>query len=200
MEYNFFKNSPYPGEMLPYERYKLYNYVLEYKPSIILETGAGLGGGSTYYMSKALKQNNKGVLYTCDPLRSVHINLLEEFKGITNYVRTTSKLLIEKMIKDDNIPDFIFFDGPEDPKIALDDIKLIENHLKPGTIFSMHDWCTGTRKYDNAISTKADLIKPYLNESQNWELLEELSGTEKNSDFDNMTYDSVGLVFYKKII
>lgn len=196
---NFFETPPYGGEMLPYERYKLYNYVLKTKPNIVLETGTGIGGGSTYYILKALEYNNHGKLYTCDPFRSPNIKLINEFKKFIDFNRMSSNFRIKKMIKENIIPDFIFFDGPEDPNVALEDIKLIEEYLKTDTIFSMHDWCTEKRKYDNNISTKSLLIKPYLNQSKNWELIEELSGLIKNSNFDNTGYDSVGLVFYKKI-
>ena len=104
------------------------------------------------------------------------------------------------MIIEDKIPDFIFFDGPEIPELALNDFKLLEPHLKKGCFFSMHDFHTGSkRRYDNSISVKSAHIKPYLESHDEWRCLEELSGLVKNSDYDDMPFDSVGLCLYEKI-
>jgi len=212
---NFFITSKYRGEMLPYERYKLYSYVKEYKPKCVLEIGCGDGGGSTYYILSAMVENNNGSeLYTCDPSRGPSSEMKNEFFTTLKYYPTTSNVLISNMLNSNVIPDFIFFDGPEIPQIALDDINLLEDKLKVGTILSMHDWHTDTpRGYDNAISIKPQLIKPYLYGSDKWELVEELSGVVKNQKDDGvffphnvesfgeggLKYDSVGLVFFKKI-
>jgi hypothetical protein len=212
---NFFITSKYRGEMLPYERYKLYSYVINFKPKYVLETGCGDGGGSTYYIASAMAENNNGSeLYTCDPSRGPNSEMRSEFSSILKYYQTTSGVLISDMLNNGIIPDFIFFDGPEIPQVAVDDINLLEDSLKVGTILSMHDWHTdSSRGYDNAKSIKAQLIKPYLYGSDKWELIEELSGVAKNQKDDGiffppngdhfgeggMNYDSVGLVFFKKI-
>lgn len=204
MEKVEFFNPPYGGELLPYERYKLYDYVKRLKPAVILELGTGVGG-STYYMTSALKENNKGVIYTCDPFKGPSDIFLQRFEGILFYEKKLSDVFINELIVNGIIPDFIFFDGPELPEIALNDFKLIENHLKAGTIFSMHDWDENERAYDCGLSIKAKFIKPYLYSNESWELLEELSGTIKNSDmFDSASdierpSDSVGMCFFKKI-
>ncbi len=87
-----------------------------------------------------------------------------------------------------------FLTGPEDPNVALDDFKKIDKFLDVNTVFSMHDWCLSKRKFDNGFSTKAELIKPYINSLTNWKLLEETDGENYNSN-----EESVGLCFYKKI-
>ena len=48
-------NTDWPGEMTPYERYKLFNWVLDIKPKSVLEVGTG-GGGSTRAISEAIKR------------------------------------------------------------------------------------------------------------------------------------------------
>jgi hypothetical protein len=64
-------------------------------------------------------------------------------------------------------------------------------------MFGMHDWCTEKRGYDGNISTKAALIKPYLNEHKSrWGKYLELSGVAKNDTFDDNNFDSVGMCFY----
>lgn len=203
MEKIEFLNPPYGGELLPYERYKLHDYVKRLKFDIILELGTGVGG-STYYMASALKENNKGVIYTCDPFKGPSDMFLQEFEDILFYEKKLSDEFIKKLIVNDIIPDFIFFDQPG-PEAPLEDFKSLENYLKIGTIFSMHDWDENERAYDCALSIKPKFIKPYLYKHDDWELIEELSGTIKNSDmFDSppdtkKPSDSVGMCFFKKI-
>lgn len=45
--------NPYPGEMLPIERVRLYQWMMEFRPKCVLEVGTGVGG-STFYISQAL--------------------------------------------------------------------------------------------------------------------------------------------------
>jgi len=83
----------------------------------------------------------------------------------------------------------LFFDGPEDPDIAMEDIKILENYIQPECYFSMHDWELEKRKYDNGISTKAKKIRPYMENSSLWKPIEVLEGIESDQ--------SVGLCLYK---
>ena len=53
--------KPYPFEY----GFRLYDYVLEYKPKIIVEFGSSWGF-STIYMAKALQVNGGGKIWTCD--------------------------------------------------------------------------------------------------------------------------------------
>ena len=95
-----FTYTKYNGEMLPFERFKLTNWILNIKPTIVFEVGTGNGGGSTYFIAKALKElNNDGVIYTCDPLRRIDDNMLNEFKNI-NQRNVTSGSTTETVIKD----------------------------------------------------------------------------------------------------
>ena len=191
-----FTYTKYNGEMLPFERFKLTNWILNIKPTIVFEVGTGNGGGSTYFIAKALKElNNDGVIYTCDPLRCIDDNMLNEFKNI-NYFNICSNEMLGNLITDNIKPNFIMFDGPENPNIADDDIKTLENFIDDGTYFSMHDWDL-YRPYDGGKSTKAVKIREYFENSENWVLIEQLNSDIKNSDFDDKPYDSVGLCLYK---
>jgi len=176
--------NPYKkGEMLPTERKALFSWVSDAMPSLVLEVGTNGGEGSTFYISNALKFDAK--MITCDVRGGCH-----DYPNLI-FVRKPSTTVIKEMIKEGNIPDFIFFDGPEDPNVALQDIKLLEPHLKKGeTYFAMHDWYGGVRCYDGYTSTKAALIRPYMEESSNWILKAELRG-------DVPEDDSVGLVLYQ---
>lgn len=194
----FFLNSPYTdAEMTPYERNKLYAWIIENKPNHVFEVGTGLGGGSTYYIAEAFKELGKGRIYTCDPGRSPSNHFLETYKNIVFYYRQTSQWLIDQLTIDQISPDFVMFDGPEDPQIALDDIIRLEKVIQPETLFCMHDWEFEKRGYDNGVSTKSKLIRPYIENSKKYSKVEVLSGLIKNSNYDEMNYDSVGLCLYK---
>lgn len=192
-----FNNAPNTGmEMLPYERFKLYNWIIDIKPINIIEIGCGLGG-TTYYISESIKTLNiESTIYTCDPSRSPSSSLLKDFPFI-KYYPITSNILIEDVISNNIDIDFILFDGPELPDIALDDIKILENYIKNGTYFCMHDWEFTKRGYDNGISTKSEKIRPYIEKSKKWIEIEVLSGLIKNSNYNNDIFDSVGLCLYK---
>ena len=191
-----FTHTKYNGEMLPFERFKLTNWILDIKPTIVFEVGTGNGGGSTYFISKALTElNNGGVIYTCDPLRSIDENMLSEFKNI-KYYNIYSDIMLKNLINENIKPNFIMFDGPENPEVAFNDIKFLETYIEDGTYFSMHDWDLD-RPYDGGQSTKAVKIREYFENSNNWVLIEQLHSNIKNSDFDDKEYDSVGLCLYK---
>jgi hypothetical protein len=193
-----FTHTKYNGEMLPFERFKLYNWILDIKPTIVFEAGTGNGGGSTYFISKALTElNNDGIIHTCDPIRSIDENMMSECKNI-RYYSINSNEMFEKL-KDENIkPNFIMFDGPEFPEVAYEDIKILETYIEDGTYFSMHDWDL-YRPYDGGQSVKSVKIREYFENSDNWILIEQLHSNIKNSDFDDYEYDSVGLCLYKFI-
>ena len=63
----------------------------------------------------------------------------------------------------------MFFDGPEDPGLNLSDFKLLEPFLRQGAVFCAHDWDTDMRD-DGLVSVKAELLRPYLENSQDWEI------------------------------
>jgi len=196
MDKDNFKHNDFGGEMLPFERFKLYTWISELSPKVVFEIGTGDGGGSTYYISKAISDKNYNTkFYTCDPVRSPQKLFLEKFKFVNYYKNNSSEML--KMLINDNIkPNFIMFDGPEKQDIAYEDIVFLENHIDDGTYFCMHDW-DYYRPYDNNYSTKSIKIREYIENSDNWILVEQLHSDKKNSDFTDDEFDSVGLCLYK---
>jgi predicted O-methyltransferase YrrM len=185
------------AEMLPLERKALYDSVVLNRPKVILEVGTGCGGGGTYFMSRALKDNNIDcILYTCDPMRGPDQSFLEDFPFV-NYRSDYSINIIRELIEKDITPDFLFFDGPEDPLVALNDLKALETVIKEGTILCIHDYDLNMRGYDKAYSTKSKLIRPYLESSDFWDEVLVYSGTEKNSDYNDEEFDSVGFAIFK---
>lgn len=190
-EINFNLEQIYPGvEMLPYERYKLYTWVSEViKPRNVIDVGCGIGG-ATYYISKGMQKcKSSGKVYSCDPGRGPSDQFLMEHLNV-DYRPVYSNELIEKLISDNVKIDYIFFDGPEDPDVAMRDISILESYIEPGCYFSMHDWEIVPRKYDGQTSTKSLKIRKYIeNNPSIWEPVEILDGV--------CSYDSVGFCLYK---
>ena len=185
------------GEILPYERYTLYNWITELEPNIVLEVGTG-SGASSYVIMNALATEAK--LYTCDPVKRGQVSLVEsEFENCV-YSECTSDTLIDQLINSNIIPDFIFFDGPDVPEISLNDFKRIESLVKVGCFFSAHDWEVSERLYDGHVCNKNAYLRPYIEASNDWVCIDILSGLEINSDYHiTNDADSVGLCLYKKI-
>ena len=95
------------------------------------------------------------------------------------------------------MPEFVFFDGPEDPELLLNCFKEIENYVEIDCVFCMHDWETEKNIYGQT-SVKARMLRPYLHKNENWEIVEELSGRPGVYPNDNGK-NSVGMVVAKKI-
>jgi hypothetical protein len=186
--------NPYPGEMLPVERLRLYQWMIMYRPKRVLEVGTGVGG-STFYISSAL-QKNGGALHTCDPLRRPPEPFLHRFQGTLHYHPLRSDQLIEKMRDEASKPDFLFFDGPEIPDLALNDIRSLESWIEPGCLFAMHDWEQPGGRNRKIVSIKAQKIRPYLESSSDWKRLAQLDGHRKNVWWTKGRFDSVGLCLY----
>jgi hypothetical protein len=197
MNKDFFLDQKFlDGEMLPYERFKLYTWISEIKPKVVFEVGTGTGGGSTFFIASAiLNMKLNSTIYTCDPSRSPTKEFLDEFESVKFY-RNFSNIVIPDLINNEISPDFIMFDGPEDPMIAYNDLIYLEKYISNDTYFCMHDW-DEYRNYDNSRSTKSVKVREYIENSLNWTLVEKLDANIKNSNFDNWEYDSVGLCLYK---
>lgn len=189
------------GQMTPHERDFLYRAAFDYLSSAsvgtVLEVGTWKGGGSTLQISTAIMNvaASSGVvheLHTCE----VDIQLYSEAvaayghtplsKYITFHNRPSTELIGE-LIGLGKVPQFVFFDGPEDPEINLGDFKLLDGHLKPGARFCMHDWDLDVR-IDGLISTKARLLRPYLEGFAGWRQIGYLSKPV-----------SVGIVLFEKV-
>lgn len=165
------------GQLMPKEREFLHQAVLEMRPMIALEVGTWKGGGSTWQILTGLEKNGMGVLHTCETEKDFFdesVKLYHEKTRINLYYKKSSEV-IESMISTNTVPDFIFFDGPEDEQTALVDFNTLNPFLKSGTVFLMHDW--------DAPSIKAKLMRPYLENLSRWRILSVLTAP-----------DSVGLV------
>lgn len=153
------------GQLMPQERTMLYEAVIEAKPSVVLEVGTWKGGGSTWQIVEALKKNAKGILYTCETEGEFFNEakaLYYENPFIKMHLMKSSDL-ISYMMEELIIPDFIFFDGPEDETTAVEDFLAIDPIVKKGTIFMMHDF--------DPPSIKAKHMRPLLENLYSWQIL-----------------------------
>lgn len=172
-----FVECPYKGaELMPLEREFLARWIVMYRPKNIIEVGTGRGG-STYYMAESIKEFEIPCkIYTCDPRRKPTNEFFEQYPFVLFY-KIYSTEFIDIIIKNQVPVDFIFFDGPDNPHVALQDIQTLESHITSGTHFAMHDW----------YFEKAQLIRPYIMHSDRWSEIEVLKKSEK----------SVGLCLYE---
>lgn len=167
MEHNIPFN-PEIGQLWPAERQLLFDTVIDNKPTNILEIGTWKGAGSTLIIATALKTIGSGHLYTCEPDVSLFECAMKVFADnswfpFITLLNCKSKEAIEYLNMIEVIPDMVFFDGPDDPNVAVEDIKELEKIIRPNTTFMMHDW-------ENKESCKQDIIKPYINSSDIWKV------------------------------
>lgn len=156
------------GQLTMAERRFLYDTVIERKPQIALEVGTWKGGGSTLALACGLRRVG-GILHSCEPDKHLIGVANQLYSGLPQHIATVrlhnlrSSELINKLITDKTIPHLVFFDGPEEPNVAIDDLLTLEGHLKLGATFMMHDW-------EHQESIKCKMIKPYLRESPKWRI------------------------------
>ena len=181
------------GQLWPAERSLLYKTIIDLKPKIALEIGTWKGGGSTYQIASALKEIGEGILITCEPDIEMYKAAFDLYKSVLKddfpvmLENDYSHNIILKMIEYNHIPDFVLMDGPEDPNVCLNDLKSLENIMKPNSIVAFHDWDLGIRA-DNLISTKSAFVRPYIEQSTKWKLKYYLTAPE-----------SVGFAAYTKL-
>jgi len=182
------------GQLWPVERQTLKNLVTKNKPGIVLEIGTWKGGGSTYQIATALHDLKKGHLYTCEPDKHLFNTANTLYSGYQRHLPVTcmncpSNEAIEQLLGKGKIPDFVFMDGPEDPDVCLDDLQVLEQQMKAGSMVVFHDWETGIRQ-DGLTSTKSVKVRPYIESSKIWE--EELVLSQND-------WRTVGLAAYRKL-
>lgn len=163
------------GELLPAERALLHETVLNNAPKLVLEIGTWKGGGSTHQIATALSKNQSGVLHTCETNsdfyhEAIQIYNTDEWKDTVFCHHQPSTQLIQQLIDANQIPDFVFEDGPEDPELNMADFALLEPHLSKGAIFCAHDWDLDKR-VDGGVSIKSRLVRPYIENSSSWHVL-----------------------------
>ncbi len=172
-----FGRDPLEGQMTPEERQELYKLVTDTKPDVVFEVGTWKGGGSTYFLSSALHENGKGVLFTIESEAeffshavSLYSGPLKELKPFVNFSFGQSheiypnllKTLLEVNKNPDSWSciDMVFLDGKEDSDQTLNELNMFSPYLKRDGIVACHDWKT----------SKTDKIRSIM-ASNKWELV-----------------------------
>jgi hypothetical protein len=200
--------APVSGQMLALERQKLFEWVYTSEPALVIETGGGSeGGGSTFCIAEALRKLKeegkckKSIFCTCDVNNYASRNFYlshPDYKEFMEFFTGTSENFISQLLAKNLVPDFIFFDGPEDPTINIRDFLELDCVVESGCKFAMHDWETVPRIFDGGLSIKAEKVRPYLENLETWTIEEQLSGLEGQWPNENEP-QSVGLVYSRKL-
>lgn len=188
------------GQMTSQEREFLYRAAFDHLSSVssgtVLEVGTWKGGGSTLQISTAIMDaaalGKSHELHTCEVDTQLHAEAVGAYRSTPLFKYITfhnkpSTALITELISSGKVPQFVFFDGPEDPDLNLSDFLLLDKHLQVGARFCMHDWDLDVR-IDGLISVKAQLLRPFLEGSSSWRQIGSLSKPV-----------SVGIVLFEKV-
>lgn len=172
-----------PGQMYSSERENLYKVVREIKPDYCFEIGTWTGGGSTFFISRALKENGIGKLFTIENYEPLYNKaktryqkfIRSQFKYIEFFL-SSSPRVFEKYLQEKEKINLIFLDGAEDGLQTLDQYLFFKPFFKSGTILALHDWNT----------EKTKRVKPVILQDKNWKKIIELDKP-----------DSIGFVIFK---
>lgn len=168
----FFDGSFFlPGQMYKTERKALYDAVRDQKPDYCFEIGTYTGGGSTFFISKALKDNNEGKLFTVENYEPLYQKAVKRYKKFIKgnypfieFILSSTPEVFEKYLKEENKSHMIFLDGAEDGQQTLEQYDFFKPYFKKGTVLALHDWNT----------EKTIKVKPIILNDKNWKKVVEL--------------------------
>jgi cephalosporin hydroxylase len=184
-----FNRDRWEGQMNPSERELLYRLVVREKPNVVCEVGTCRGGGSTYFISKALQANQKGKLYTCESCKEFYdyaralYSGNPDFAGLEQYIEFLfgdsydifqahqgfGSTLIGQIGK----VNICLLDGGIDSIKMVYDFAMFRPFMPIGSWLIMHDWDNG----------KSEFIKPLIEHDPDWEPIQQ----------------EIGLVVYKRV-
>lgn len=163
-----FNRASSEGQMSPVERKQLYDTIIKYRPYTVFEIGTWKGGGSTYFISSALKENKQGKLFTVECNKDFFLEATkrytEELSELSSYICFNygkSDKCYEELLRIVPWVDFLLLDGAEDPLQTYSEFIMIEPKLSRHAIVLCHDWK----------KSKADNIRSILTNQDEWEEL-----------------------------
>lgn len=164
----FFEGHPKMiGQLSYHERKLLYTAVKNHRPQTCFEIGTWKGGGSTLFISQALKENGAGMLHTIeidrhffDEARRNYQTFLPQLLPHVTFHFGDYKEIYTNVLKESGHIDFLFLDGAEDGEQTLEQYRFFEPYLRPGSVVLAHDWLT----------EKARLIHPIFEDVTAWDL------------------------------
>jgi len=122
----------------------IYEVITESKPEIIFEIGV-CKGYSTNTILSALKENKKGMLYSCD-VRDRNSSVPDDLKGHWNFKQISST----NYSKEWKLPiDILIIDGDHSYKGAKEDFENYIKFVKKGGYIFFHDTISweGSKRY-----------------------------------------------------
>jgi predicted O-methyltransferase YrrM len=159
------------GQMYTAERKTIFNIVTKHKPASCYEIGTFTGGGSTYFIASALKENGNGTLYTIENDTHYYHKATSYFKeslptlaAHIDFIFADTPSVFAPILDKAGRADCIFFDGAEDSQQTLDQYQYFSPYYKPGSIIIFHDWNT----------EKTRLVKDIVREDSHWQQIADL--------------------------
>jgi predicted O-methyltransferase YrrM len=166
-----FGNDPEVGQLWKIDRQCLYETIIETRPEIVFEVGTWKGGGSTYYIASALRENAKGKLYTVEYDPELYRFALDQYEHRWRHLRPFVKFhlgdsltVYPPILADLGRIDVLMMDGSDEPAQAMAEMKMFEPYLQSGAVLIMHDW--GCRK--------SELVKPYIEANRDFQIVKVL--------------------------
>ena len=142
-----FNRDPNEGQLMPEERQILYETILKEKPDFVFEVGTWKGGGSTYYISSALFENKKGILFTIECNKEMYSHAMQLYnkeliylKSHINFNLGKSLEIYPELLKTIPKLDFVFLDGDNNADQTIKEYLMFEPYLKSDSIIACHDW------------------------------------------------------------
>ncbi|MEI6304733.1 MAG: class I SAM-dependent methyltransferase [Candidatus Taylorbacteria bacterium] len=168
----FFEGSLFlPGQMYMAERKALYDVVINEKPDYCFEIGTYTGGGSTYFLSKALRDNNKGKLITIESDIGLYNKAVMRYsrfiksnRRYVEFIHSNSPDVFFDFLNKNNCKIMLFLDGSNDSRETLDQYNFFLKYFKSGSIIALHDWN----------SAKTAQVQPVIEQSHLWEKVVQL--------------------------
>lgn len=169
-----FERDGQEGQLCSIERYILYYLVKNEQPKTVFEVGTWKGGGSTYFISSALSENQWGRLYTCEANKEFYNHAVKLYKTtlkeLAPYVVFhfgESDSVYPEVLKKLGLVDMVMLDGAEDADQTLKEYNMFLPYFKSGSFLICHDWKEG----------KMAKLKPVILDDDLWEIVTLLEDT-----------------------
>lgn len=164
-----------PGQLWRADRKLLYETIRRVKPQTVVEVGTWHGGGSTYFISQALHDNNFGMLHTIEVDPQAYAIAQDNYRRHLPHLRNRVRFHFGKatdvypaLLRDLGQIDALFLDGSANPEEALAEFEMFKPFLRKGAVVLMHDW-------DNE---KMTLLRPKIEQSSEWHVWQTITAPQ----------------------
>ena len=166
-----FNRDHFAGQLHNEERKLLFETIYNMRPKVVCEVGTCRGGGSTYYIAKALEcaGGNDGVLFTIEnnpefiAYRTHLYESTEEFIALKDrivFIVGNSLSVYPDILKNLKSIDVCMLDGAEDSLQNLYEFCMFKPFIPVGGILFCHDWDT----------LKTDFLRPVIDQDKDWKI------------------------------